>query len=343
MKVVAFGEIMMRLSPPGFLRFVQVTTFDVTFGGSEANVLALLARLGVETEYVTRLPDNELGELCLMCLRQHGIGTSHIVRGGARLGIYFVERGAVQRPSKVIYDRANSAIATIEKGMIDWEQALSGADWFHWTGITPAISEGLAEVCLEGVQKAREMGLTVSCDLNYRSKLWKWGRSPGEVMPAMVSLCDMVIGNEEDADRVFGIRAPDTDVTSGRVEAAKYRYVCEKLVERFPNVRTVGITLRGSLSASHNTWSGVLWHEGQMYTAPTYDITHIVDRVGAGDSFAAGLIYGLNRYEGDPQTALNFAVAASCLKHTIIGDFNTVSLAEIEKLMGGDVSGRVSR
>ncbi len=343
MKVVAFGEIMMRLSPPGFLRFVQVHSFDVTFGGSEANVLALLARLGVETEYVTRLPDNELGELCLMCLRQHGIGTAKIVRGGARLGIYFVERGAVQRPSKVIYDRANSAIATIEKGMIDWEQTLAGADWFHWSGITPAISENLAAVCLEGVQKAREMGLTVSCDLNYRSKLWKWGKSPGEVMPEMVRLCDMVIGNEEDADKVFGIRAPDTDVTSGRVDADKYRHVCTKLVERFPNVRTVGITLRGSLSASHNTWSGVLWHEGQMYTAPTYDITHIVDRVGAGDSFAAGLIYGLRRYVDDPQTALNFAVAASCLKHTIIGDFNTVSLAEIEKLMGGDVSGRVSR
>ena len=249
----------------------------------------------------------------------------------------------MQRPSKVIYDRANSAIATIQPGMIDWQQVFADADWFHWTGITPAISESLAAVCLEGVKAAHEMGLTVSCDLNYRSKLWKWGKQPGEVMPDLVQYCDVAIGNEEDAAKVFGIHAPDTDVTSGVVDAGKYRSVCEDLVERFPSLKTVAITLRGSLSASHNTWSGILWHEGQVYVAPTYDITHMVDRVGGGDSFMGGLIYGLTTYAGDPQSALDFAVAASCFKHGIYGDFNMVTVDEVVKLMGGDVSGRVSR
>jgi 2-dehydro-3-deoxygluconokinase len=343
MRVVTFGEIMMRLTPPGFLRLGQARSFDVIYGGGEANVAVALANFGMEVDYVTRLPTNDLGEACLIFLRQYGVGTSKIVRGGERLGIYFLEIGAMQRPSKVIYDRANSAIATIRRGMLDWETVFADADWFHWTGITPAISESLADVCLEGVRTAREMGLTVSCDLNYRSKLWKWGKQPGEVMPDLLQYCDVAIGNEEDAAKVFGIHAPDTDVTSGVVDAGKYRYVCERLVERFPGLKTVAITLRGSLSASHNTWSGILWHGGQVYAAPTYDITHIVDRVGGGDSFMAGLIYGLNRYLGDPQSALNFAVAASCLKHSIVGDFNMVTVPEVEKLMGGDLSGRVSR
>jgi len=343
MRVITFGEIMMRLAPPGFLRFGQARSFDVIYGGGEANVAVALANLTMDVDYVTRLPANDLGDACMMFLRQYGVGTSKIIRGGDRLGIYFLEIGAMQRPSKVIYDRANSAIATIRRGMLDWRAVFADADWFHWTGITPAISESLADVCLEGVQTAREMGLTVSCDLNYRSKLWKWGKQPGEVMPDLVGYCDVAIGNEEDAAKVFGIHAPDTDVTSGQVDAAKYRYVCEELVERFPNLETVGITLRGSLSASHNTWSGILWHRGQVYTAPTYDITHIVDRVGGGDSFMAGLIYGLDTYGDDVQSALNFAVAASCLKHSIVGDFNLVTVAEVEKLMGGDVSGRVSR
>jgi 2-dehydro-3-deoxygluconokinase len=343
MKVVTFGEIMMRLAPPGFLRFTQARSFDVIYGGGEANVAVSLANYGIDVDYVTRLPENDLGEACVMFLRQYGVGTSKIVRGGDRLGIYFLEVGAVQRPSKVIYDRANSAIATIQPGMIDWKQVFADANWFHWTGITPAISESLAAVCLEGVKTAHEMGLTVSCDLNYRSKLWKWGKQPGEVMPNLVQYCDVAIGNEEDAAKVFGIHAPDTDVTSGVVDAEKYRFVCEELVKRFPSLKTVAITLRGSLSASHNTWSGILWDKGAIYTAPTYDITHIVDRVGGGDSFMGGLIYGLNTYQGDPQTALNFAVAASCFKHSIYGDFNMVTVAEVEKLMGGDVSGRVSR
>ena len=341
-KIVAFGEIMLRLSPPGYQRLVQARSLDVIYGGGESNVLASLANYGQEVEYVTRLPANDIGDACLHYLRQFGIGTRHIVRGGDRLGIYFLEMGAAQRGSKVIYDRAGSSLATIQPGMIDWDAAFAGADWFHWTGITPAISQGAAEACLEAVQIAQQKGLTVSCDLNYRQKLWKWGKKASEVMPELVRHCTVAIGNEEDADKVFGIKAPETDVISGKVEAESYRYVCEQLAGRFPNLKTIAITLRGSLSASHNTWSAILWHDGQTYLAPTYDITFIVDRVGGGDSFMGGLIYGLRAYE-NKQDALNFAVAASCLKHTIFGDFNLVSVAEVEKLMGGDVSGRVSR
>jgi 2-dehydro-3-deoxygluconokinase len=341
-KVVTFGEIMLRLSPPGFQRFVQVRCFDVIYGGGEANVAASLANYGLPVEYVTRLPANDIGDACLSFLRQHGVGVRHIVRGGDRLGIYFLEMGSAQRGSKVIYDRAGSAIATIKAGMINWETVFTDADWFHWTGITPAISEGAAAVCLEAVQTAKEMGLTVSCDLNYRKKLWKWGKTAGEIMPHLVRLCDVAVGNEEDADKVFGIKAPEADVRGGKVEAEAYVYVCDELARRFPNLHTIAITLRGSLSASHNTWSAILRHGDAIHTAPRYDITPIVDRVGGGDSFCGGLIYGLRTYE-DVQHALHFAVAASCLKHTIPGDFNLVSVAEVEKLMGGDVSGRVSR
>ena len=342
-KVVTFGEIMMRLSPPGFLRFGQARSFDVIYGGGEANVAVSLATFGLPVDYVTRLPNNDLGEACIQFLRQYGVGVHKIIRGGERLGIYFLENGAVQRGSKVIYDRANSAIATVQRGMIDWRQAFADADWFHWTGITPAISAGTADVCLEAAETAREMGLTVSCDLNYRKNLWKWGKKAGEVMPGLVRTCDIAIGNEEDADKVFGIRAPEADVVAGKVEAEQYRYVCEELHNRFPNLKTIAITLRGSISASHNTWSGVLWDRGEFCTAPLYDITHIVDRVGGGDAFMAGLIYGIRSYGEDKQKALDFAVAASCLKHSIFGDFNLATVAEAEKLMGGDVSGRVSR
>jgi 2-dehydro-3-deoxygluconokinase len=342
-KVVTFGEIMMRLSPPGFLRFRQARSFDVVYGGGESNVATSLANYGIPTDFVTRLPDNDLGEACLQFLRQYGVGVDKIVRGGDRLGIYFLEMGAVQRGSKVVYDRANSALASIERGMIDWQAALADADWFHWTGITPAISAGAADVCLEAVQTAREMGLTVSCDLNYRKNLWKWGKTAGEVMPELVSYCDMAIGNEEDAEKVLGIAAPEADVTAGKVEADHYRYVCDEMARQLPTLQTIAITLRGSISASYNAWSAVLWQQGQFYTGSRFDITHIVDRVGGGDSFMGGLIYGLRTYTNDPQQALNFAVAASCLKHTIFGDFNLVTVAEVEKLMQGDASGRVSR
>lgn len=341
-KVVTFGEIMMRLTPPGFLRFGQATSFDVIYGGGEANVAVSLANYGVAVDFVTRLPANDLGDACLHFLRGHGVGTDQIARGGERLGIYFLEMGAAQRGSKVVYDRAHSAIDTIEPGMIDWRAVFAGADWFHWTGITPAIAAGTAALCLEAAQTAREMGLTVSCDLNYRKNLWRWGKKAGEVMPELVSLCDVAIGNEEDAAQVFGIHAPGADVLAGKVEAEKYRSVCEQLKERFPSLKTIAITLRGSISASHNTWSGVLWDGGRFYTGATYDIVPIVDRVGGGDSFMGGLIYGLRTYD-DRQRALDFAIAASCLKHSVYGDFNLVTVAEVEKLMGGDASGRVAR
>jgi 2-dehydro-3-deoxygluconokinase len=342
-KVVTFGEIMLRLSPPGFLRFTQARSFEVIYGGGEANVAASLAQFGIPVDYVTRLPKNDIGEACLQYLRQYGIGTSKIILGGDRLGIYFLENGAVQRGSKVIYDRANSSLAAIQKGMLDWQAVFADADWFHWTGITPAVSQGAAEVCLDAVQTARQMGLTVSCDLNYRKNLWKWGKKAGEIMLELVKLCDVAIGNEEDAEKVFGIKAHEADVTAGKVEASQYLFVCEELARRFPSLNTIAITLRGSVSASHNTWSGVLWHSGEFFTAPRYDITHIVDRVGGGDAFMGGLIYGLRTFSNDYLRALHFAVAASCLNHSIIGDFNQVSVAEVEGIMAGNVSGRVSR
>ena len=342
-KIVTFGEIMLRLSPPGYHRFSQARSFDVIYGGGEANVAVSLANYGLPVDFVTRIPENDIGEACINFLRQYGVGVDKIVRGGERLGIYFLEMGSMQRGSKVVYDRAHSAISTVEPDMIDWQTVFADADWFHWTGITPAISAGTAAVCLEAVKAAKEMGLTVSCDLNYRKKLWKWGKSPSEIMPELVKFTDVAIGNEEDADKVFGVKAPESDVTAGKVEADKYRHVSEKLAERFPNLKTIAITLRGSVSASHNTWSGVLWHPGDFFIGPYFDVTHIVDRVGGGDSFMGGLIYGLRTYGEDYQKVLDFAVAASCLKHSVFGDFNLVTVAEVEKLMSGDASGRVSR
>lgn len=342
-KIVTFGEIMLRLATPGFQRFTQAQSFEAIYGGGEANVAVSLANYGETVEYVTRLPNNDLGNACLNRLRGLGVGTSHIARGGERLGIYFLETGAAQRASKVIYDRAHSSFANIEPGMIDWKTVFSGADWFHWTGITPAVSQGAAEACREAIHAAREMGITVSTDLNYRAKLWKWGTSAGEVMRELVSMCQVALGNEEDAEKVFGIHAPESDITAGKVDANHYRHVCEALAEQFPSLRTISITLRGSLSASHNTWSGVLWHNGEFFAAPTYDILPIIDRVGGGDAFMGGLIYGLRKYPDEPQKALNFAAAAACLKHSIPGDFNAVSVSEVETLMAGDASGRVSR
>ena len=343
MKIVTFGEIMLRLAPPGFQRFTQARSFEAVYGGGEANVAVSLANFGEEVEFITRLPKNELGDACLMSLRGHGIHTEHIARGGDRIGIYFLETGAAQRASKVLYDRANSSFATIQGGMLDWKKIFKGADWFHWTGITPAVSQGAADVCREAIQVAREIGITVSTDLNYRAKLWKWGKSAGEVMIELVGMCDVALGNEEDAEKVFGIKAPEADVSSGKVEADQYRYVCEELARKFPSLKTISITLRGSLSASHNTWSGVLWQAGKYLCAPTYNILPVIDRVGGGDAFMGGLIYGLRKYKDDPQKALNFAAAAACLKHGIIGDFNAVTASEVETLMAGDGSGRVSR
>ncbi len=342
-KVITFGEIMLRLSTPGYERFSQSRQFNIQFGGGEANVAVSLANFGIPVDFITRLPQNDLAQACVMELKRYGVGTGKIAYGGERLGIYFLESGAVARASKVIYDRAHSSIATIQPGMIDWEMAFDGVSWFHWTGITPAIAEGTAKVCLEAIQAAGKKGITVSTDLNYRKNLWKYGKKVSEVMPDLVAGCDIILGNEEDAEKVFGIKPDHGNVTGGHVEASAYESVCRQLMQKFPKSKKVIITLRGSISASHNTWSGVLWDGKRLLQAPTYDITHIVDRVGGGDSFMGGLIYGLITYPGDDQKALNFAVAASCLKHTIPGDFNLVSVEEVEKLMGGDASGRVAR
>lgn len=343
-KVVTFGEIMLRLATPEHLRFRQARSFNATFGGGEANVAVSLANYGIDVDYVTRLPQNDLGAACAAELRSFGVGTSNIVYGGERLGIYYLETGAVARPSKVVYDRAHSSAATVERGMIDWEQVLAGADWFHWTGITPAISASAADVCLDACRAANSLGVKVSCDLNYRKNLWKYGKTAAEVMPALVECCDVILGNEEDAEKVFGIKPEGFDAasTQGEVDAAAFRSVCTQLMARFPRAKKVVITLRGSINADHNTWGGVLFDGETLYRSPRYDITDIVDRVGGGDSFMGGLIYGLLTYDDD-QRALNFAAAASALKHTIYGDFNMVSVAEVENLMKGDGSGRVAR
>ena len=342
-KVVCFGEIMLRLSPPGFKRFSQANSFDVVYGGGESNVAVSLANYGIPSELVTRLPQNDIGDCALMEMRKRGVATENIVRGGSRLGIYFLETGAVSRGSKVVYDRAHSAISEIKAGMVNWESVFKDAQWFHWTGITPAISQGAADACLEAIQVANKMGITVSTDLNYRKKLWKYGKEPSEVMPDLVAGCDVILGNEEDAEKHFGLHPKDVDVTHGdSVDADAYVSVCQQLMEMFPRCKKAIVTLRGSLSASHNSWSGALYDGQKLFKTRTYQITHIVDRVGGGDSFMGGLIYGLLHFKDD-QKALDFAVAASCLKHTIKGDANLVTVDEVEKLMGGDASGRVSR
>jgi 2-dehydro-3-deoxygluconokinase len=341
--VVTFGEIMLRLSTPGFERFIQAGSFDVNYGGGEANVAVSLANYGIPVDYITRLPDNDIGKAAAMTLRKYGVGTGNIVWGGERMGIYFLETGAVSRASKVIYDRAYTSISTIEPGMVDWDKVFESAIWFHWTGITPAISESTARVCLEAIKVAGKKGITVSTDLNFRKNLWKYGKKASEVMPELVAGCDVILGNEEDAEKVFGIKPEGVDVTGGHVDAAAYESVCRQLMQQFPKAKKVIITLRGSINANHNTWSGILFDGMKLYTAPQYDITHIVDRVGGGDSFMGGLIYGLLTYGNDDRKALHFAVAASCLKHTIPGDFNLVTVGEVEKLMQGDASGRVSR
>ena len=342
-KIVTFGEIMLRLATPGYQRFSQATSLQATFGGGEANVAVSLANYGLKAEFVSRLPKNDIAQACIMDLHKHGVSTGNMEFGGERMGIYFLETGAVARPSKVIYDRAYSSVSEIKPGMVNWEKVFENTQWFHWTGITPALSQSAADTVNEAIEVANRLGITVSTDLNFRKNLWKYGKKASEVMPALVSGCDIILGNEEDADMVFGIKPEGVNVTSGHVDAAAYQSVCVQMMKRFPRAKRVIITLRGSVNANHNTWSGVLWNGEKLLKAPDYDITHIVDRVGGGDSFMGGLIYGLISYPVDDQKALNFAVAASCLKHTIYGDYNLVTVAEVENLMGGDGSGRVSR
>ncbi|BFP42021.1 sugar kinase [Flavobacteriaceae bacterium GF1] len=343
-KVITFGEIMLRLAPPGFLRFSQTQSFEAIYGGGESNVAVSLANYGIPVDFVTRLPNNDLGKCALMELRKRGVNVDHIVWGGDRLGIYFLETGAVARGSKVVYDRAHSAMSQIEKGMVDWESIFEDAGWFHWTGITPAISQGAADACLEACEVASRMGITISTDLNYRKKLWNYGVEPEKIMTPLVEHCDIILGNEEDAEKHFGIHPTGVDVTQGHSVSTKaFESVCQQMMDKFKKAKKVITTLRGSISASHNTWAGVLYDGKTLFESDTYQITHIVDRVGGGDSFMGGLIYGLLTYDGDDQKALDFAVAASCLKHTIKGDANQVTVDEVEKLMGGDASGRVSR
>ncbi|MCQ2251137.1 MAG: sugar kinase [Bacteroidales bacterium] len=342
-KTVTFGEIMLRLATPGYERFGQSNTLNATFGGGEANVAVSLANYGIPVSFVTRMPKNDIAKACTNELRGLGVDINDIIYGGDRLGIYYLETGAVSRASKVIYDRAYSSISMIEPGMIDWKKVFEGAQWFHWTGITPAISQGAADVCLEALKVAKEMGITVSCDLNYRKNLWKYGKKADEVMPELVKYCDVILGNEEDAEKALLIKPEGVDVAGGKVNAEAYLSVSQQIMARFPQCKKVITTLRGSINANHNSWAGVLYDGKTLYKSPSYEITHIVDRVGGGDSFMGGLIYGLQTYVGDDQKALNFAVAASCLKHTIYGDYNRVSVEEVEKLMNGDASGRVSR
>lgn len=339
-QVVTFGEVMLRLAPPGFLRILQATSLEMTFGGAEVNVAVSLAQLGVDAAFITRLPKNDVAQRCINELRGLGVDTSRILRGGERMGVYFVEKGAAQRASTVLYDRAHSSIAQINPSELDWDGIFVGAKAFHFTGITPALSESAAKAALDGAMKAKERGLIVSCDLNYRKKLW--GRQKAEqTMSEILPFVDVCIANEEDAETVFGIRAEGTDLTGGVIDHARYQDVAAKLVARFPNLKGVAVTLRESYSASRNGWSGMYYTEGKGYFSRKYDI-EIVDRVGGGDSFAAGLIYSL-LHQSSPQDTIEFAAAASCLKHSIQGDYNIITLAEVEALVGGDASGRVRR
>ncbi len=338
-RVVTFGEIMLRLAPMGYLRFFQNDTMQATFGGGEANVAVSLANYGLDAAFVTKLPKNDIGQSAINGLRYFGVDTSLITRGGERVGIYYLEKGASQRPSKVIYDRAYSAIAMASQEDFNWDEIFKGADWFHFTGITPALGENVAQICLTACQKAKKKGITISCDLNYRKNLWTT-KQAGETMGKLMPYVDVCIANEEDADKVFGIKADNTDVSGGKLSHDGYRSVAQKLKERF-GCKYVAITLRTSISASDNKWAAMLY-DGENYNfSKEYDV-RIVDRVGGGDSFGAGLIYGLTSGM-DSSQALEFAVAASCLKHTVEGDYNRVGVAEVNALASGDGSGRVQR
>ena len=342
-KVVTFGEIMLRLKSPGYERLLQSPSLEATFGGGEANVSVSLANYGMETAFVTVLPDNDIGRACTRELRGFGVDVSKIVYQPGRMGIYYLETGSVQRPSKVIYDRAGSAIAEAGSGMINWEKALEGASWFHITGITPAVSQGAADLSLEAVKAAKKAGLHVSCDLNYRKNLWKYGKTADQVMRELVKYVDTVIANEEDFQKALLLKAESAgSVEGGELNTENYRAIAALAMETFPNIQRVAITLRESKNANQNDWSACLYNGKEFLVSRKYRITDIVDRVGGGDSFGGGLIYGLNTY-GTEQEALEFAVAASCLKHTIPGDFNRMSAAEVESLMKGSGSGRVQR
>ena len=339
-KVITFGEIMLRLAPPLYERFVQCGEFQATYGGGEANVAVSLANYGLDAAFVTKLPKHEIGQAAVNSLRRFGVDTNKIVRGGDRVGIYFLEKGANQRPSKVIYDRANSAIAAAAKEDFNWDKIFDETEWFHFTGITPALGKSAADICMDACKKAKEKGITVSCDLNYRKNLWTKAEAKA-TMSELVPFVDVVIANEEDAADVFGITSSGTDVEGGHLNHDGYIDVAKQMQEQF-NLTHVAITLRESVSANHNDWSAMLYTGGKAHFSKKYEIRNIVDRVGGGDSFGAGLIYSLI-VGANPQDSLEFAVAASCLKHSVEGDFNMVSVAEVKALAGGNASGRVQR
>jgi 2-dehydro-3-deoxygluconokinase len=339
---LSFGEIMLRLKTPGHERFFQSPSFEATFGGGEANVAVALSNYGMSAGFVSALPDNDIGEAAIRELRSFGVDTAHVRRSGDRVGIYYLESGANQRPSKVVYDRAASSICECGPGDFDWDTVFDGAKWLHITGITPALSQSAADLSLECVKAAKAAGVTVSCDFNFRGKLWKYGKTAPEVMTELVKYVDVGIANEEDCQKSLDISV-DVDVETGELDTAKYEALSEKVLDIYPDMSVIAITLRESHSADRNGWSACLRERGGDFKLSRhYEMTDIVDRVGGGDSFASALICGLNRYD-DRQQSLEFAVAASCLKHSILGDFNRVSVSEVEKLMSGDGSGRVQR
>lgn len=338
-KIVTFGEIMMRLNPEGYRRFVQAEKLETSYAGGEANVAVSLANYRMDAVFVSKVPEHEIGQCAVNALRKFGVNTSHVVRGGDRLGVYFVEKGASQRASKVIYDRAHSAIAEAKTSDFDWDAIFEGADWFHWTGITPALGGELPEICLEACKAAKAKGVKISCDLNYRKKLWSTEEAK-KVMSELVKYVDVCIANEEDAKDVFGIEAEGTDIAAGKLNHEGYISVAKQISETF-GCEKVAITLRSSISANDNDWAAMLYADGKAYFSPSYHI-HIVDRVGGGDSFGGGLIYSLLT-DKTPQDTINFAVAASCLKHSIEQDFNLVSVKEVEALAAGNATGRVQR
>ncbi|MBQ6479744.1 MAG: sugar kinase [Anaerolineaceae bacterium] len=339
-KVITFGEIMMRLNPPGYQRFVQTSVFEATYAGGEANVAVSLANYGNEVAFVSKVPEHEIGQNAVNALRRYGVDTSMMLRGGPRLGVYYCEKGASQRGSKVIYDRAGSSIAIAKRDEFDWDSIFDGVDWFHFTGITPALGGEMPEVCLDACKAAKAKGITVSCDLNYRGKLWTREKA-GEVMGQLMPYVDVCIANEEDAKDVFGIEAANTDINSGKLDSEGYISVAKQLVEKF-DFKAVAITLRGSISASDNNWSGMLYVDDKAYFARNY-LIRLVDRVGGGDSFGGGLIHAMRKWTDDPQQQIEFAVAASCLKQATEYDFNLATEKEVLALVGGNASGRVQR
>lgn len=334
--VVTFGEIMLRLSAPNKLRLTQSSSFDVSFAGSEANVAVSLSNYGINSRFVSRFPNNDISKLCLSTLKAMDVDVSHSIWGGERLGILYLETGSDMRPSKVTYDRKFSAFGTISKNDINWEDTFSGATWLHWSGISPALSDSAAGACLEALRVAKSLDVTISCDLNHRNNLWDYGKKAIDVMPELIKYCDVIIGNEEDCEKCFGIK-PDANTSSG------YESVCRQMAERFPNLHTIALSNRTSINANFNRWRAFLYNKNTFFTSKEYEITNIVDRVGAGDSFAGALIYGLLGNRSSLQESLEFATAASCIKHTIMGDYNRVSVSEIENLLSGSSDGRIKR